>query len=105
MNLRSIKPPKLGSALSSIPNTAATDLCPVLMPTHNKRCEITGTRSKDATHTKKSSRWKINLTVGSLNFLLRSEKRVGIDCCSVWRDLHLEKTSEHAGQKEILVTL
>lgn len=61
MNLRSIKPPKLGSALSSVPNTAATDLCPVLMPTHNKRCEITGTRSKDATHTKKSSRWKINL--------------------------------------------
>lgn len=28
-----------------------------------------------------------------------------MDCCSVWRKLRLKKISEHAGQKEMLVTL
>lgn len=103
VNLRTIKHPKLGCDLSSVPSIAATVLCPVLVPTHPKRCDITGKGSKDGTHNiqpleNRPYDGKLNLPQ-----LFREKVWNGLLLCV--EGLAHGKTSEHAGQKKTSVTL
>lgn len=52
----------------------------------------------EITKKSKSGSWKINKNL-SLVQLFRSG--VGITCCSAWQDLHMEKASDPAVQKDI----
>lgn len=107
MNLRSIKVQKLFGE-----EEVVLSLCPILLTYCCVQCwcpHMTNVklleRDQRMSYTKKSGGWEINLKMGNLFYLSCLEKRYGMNYCSVWRYLHMEKKSEDAGQKELLVTL
>lgn len=101
VNPRRIKTRKLGSDISSVPSAAATVLCPHITKDVKflERDQRILLKKRNSAAGKQTLRWEVSSPSAV------EKKRFGMDCCSVWRNLHLKKISEHAGQKEMLLTL